>query len=67
MSIYKGSTKLGTVYHGGTKIGKGYKGLTLVYSGERNEDISFLVLRSCFIACFCSRAYCHRRYGDCSL
>lgn len=31
MSIYKGSSKQGTIYVGGTKIGKVYKGSTLVY------------------------------------
>lgn len=40
MSVYKEIAKVGTIYRGGTKIGKVYKGSTLVYSGERNEDIS---------------------------
>ena len=50
MPIYKGSTKLGNVYHGGTKIGKVYKGSTLVYSGERNEDISCLIINNTDVA-----------------
>ena len=44
MSIYKGSTKLGTIYHGSTKIGKVYKGSTLVYSGkEKNLIVKYTV------------------------
>ena len=42
MSVYKGSTKLGTIYHGGTKIGKVYKGSTLVYSGAKNIPIYYI-------------------------
>lgn len=40
MTVFKGSAKVGTIYRGSTKIEKVYKGSTVVYSGERNEDIS---------------------------
>lgn len=44
MSVYKGSTKVGTIYRGGTKIGKVYKGATLVYSGkEKNLIVKYTV------------------------